>query len=57
MLRWKREKLPSWKLSCEVNLRGEKELNVFQEKGKEKKKEHLLPFYQIPTIKGIKFQA
>lgn len=32
MLRWKREKLPDWKLSCEVNLSGEKELNVFQEK-------------------------
>ena len=58
MLRWKGEKLPAWKLSCEGNLRGEKELNVFQEKeGKKKKKEDLLPFYQIPTIKGIKVQA
>ena len=39
MIRWKGEKLPAWKLSCEGNLRGEKELNVFQEKeGKKKKK-------------------
>ena len=57
MLRWKGEKLPAWKLSCKGNLRGEKELNVFQEKEKKKKKEDLLPFYQIPTIKGIKVQA
>ena len=38
MLRWKGEKLLAWKLSCEGNLRGEKELNVFQEKEGKKKK-------------------
>ena len=57
MLRWKGEKLPAWKLSCEGNLRGEKELNVFQEKeGKKKKRRTFFHSTKYQPLKVSKFR-